>query len=73
MLRNIPRYSIFQDKLSGAFSKNIKYVYGALFVLIFFVPLLPINNYVIHLCTYVMMYIILSLGLEYSARFYRAS
>jgi branched-chain amino acid transport system permease protein len=64
MLRNIPRYSIFQDKLSGAFSKNIKYVYGALFVLIFFVPLLPINNYIIHLCTYVMMYIILSLGLN---------
>lgn len=64
MLRNIPRYSIFQDKLSNAFSKNIKYVYGALFVLIFFVPLLPINNYVIHLCTYVMMYIVLSLGLN---------
>lgn len=64
MLRNIPRYSIFQDKLSGTFSKHIKYVYGALFVLIFFVPLMPINNYVIHLCTYVMMYIILSLGLN---------
>jgi len=64
MLRNIPRYSIFQDKLSGVFSKNIKYVYGALFVFVFLVPLLPTNNYVIHLCTYVMMYIILSLGLN---------
>jgi len=64
MLRNIPRYSIFQDKLSAVFSKNIRYIYGAFFVLILFVPLLPINNYIIHLCTYVMMYIILSLGLN---------
>ncbi len=64
MLRNIPRYSFFQEKLSGIFSKNIKYIYGAFFVLIFLIPLMPINNYIIHLCTYVMMYIILSLGLN---------
>jgi branched-chain amino acid transport system permease protein len=66
MLKQLPRYIVFQqEKLSQGFSKNIKYFYGGLFVLIFFVPLLPFtSNYFIHLCTYVMMYIILSLGLN---------
>jgi branched-chain amino acid transport system permease protein len=65
MLKKIPTYAFFQERISGAFSKNIKYFYGAGFVLIFLIPLLPsTTNYFIHLCTYVMMYIILSLGLN---------
>ncbi len=65
MLKIIPRYSFFQEKISGAFSRNLKYIYGALFVLVFFIPMLPFStNYVIHLCTYVMMYIVLALGLN---------
>jgi branched-chain amino acid transport system permease protein len=66
MLKQLPRYILFhQDRLSRVFSRNIKYFYGALFVLIFLIPLLPFtSNYFLHLCTYVMMYIILSLGLN---------
>jgi branched-chain amino acid transport system permease protein len=66
MLRKLPRYILFQqERLSHGFSKNIKYFYGAFFVLIFFIPLLPFtSNYFLHLCTYVMMYIVLSLGLN---------
>lgn len=66
MLRKLPRYILFQqERLSHGFSKNIKYFYGAFFVLIFSIPLLPFtSNYFLHLCTYVMMYIVLSLGLN---------
>jgi branched-chain amino acid transport system permease protein len=65
MLKKIPRYSIIQDKTSEFFSKHIKYFYGVLFLLVFFIPLYPFSsNYIVYVCTYAMLYVMLALGLN---------
>lgn len=64
MLKRIPRYSFFRDKFSLLFSENVKYLYGALFVLVFLIPVFISNLYLIHTVTLVMLYIILALGLN---------
>ncbi len=64
MLKRIPRYSFYREKLSVSFSHNIKYFYGVLFLLVFFIPFFISNLYVIHTITLVMLYIILALGLN---------
>ncbi len=79
MLKKIPQYNLFREKLSLGFSKNIKVFFAALSILVFLIPILLyflkfamgylfavtfLPDYIIHLCTYVMMYIILALGLN---------
>lgn len=64
MLKRIPRYSLFKEKYSAAFSDKIKYLYGALFLLAFFIPVLISDQYVIHTFISVLLYIVLALGLN---------